>query len=58
MAPALVAKEVRCPLCKRLTILMQDVDGFNRPKDLWRYAHHAGNRWDRPCPQGYEVYNG
>jgi hypothetical protein len=41
-------------------ILQPQLDGYGNPRldAAYRIAHHAGNRWGRPCRQNGELWTG
>ena len=50
----------KCDVCGRVVDLHRELDGINRPRvdRPYRYSHHAGNRWGRPCRNNGEQYLG
>lgn len=50
----------KCDACGKAVVLVREVDGFGRPREdkAFRYSHHAGNKWGRPCRNNGEQYTG
>lgn len=51
---------VKCEGCGKTVVLYRELDGVNRPRfdRPFRYPHHAGNKWGRPCKMNGEQYMG
>jgi hypothetical protein len=51
---------VKCDECRKMVMLYRESDGLGRPREdrPYRYSHHAGNKWGRPCRNNGEQYLG
>lgn len=52
--------KAKCPDCSREVTLQRSNDGFGHPMEYrpYRFAHHAGNKWGRPCRGSGEQFTG
>lgn len=54
------APTAKCGECGKTVALYRPTDGFGRPMEdrPYRFTHHAGNKWGRPCRNNGEQYMG